>query len=60
MSPEEFEYGYRYADTPDAVVGPFRSKETAVRRTREDPSRVLVRRPAGSDDPRSWEEVERR
>lgn len=57
MSPDEFEYGYRYADTPNATVGPFRSKDTAVQRVGEDRARVLMRRPAGSDDPRAWEEV---
>lgn len=57
MSPEEFEFGYRYVDTPNATVGPFRNKRTAVQRVGEDLDRVLMQRPAGSTDPREWEEV---
>lgn len=56
MSRDEAEFGYRYDDST-SVVGPFRSKDTAVRRVREDLSRVLMQRPSGSTNPREWEEV---
>lgn len=58
MSRDEAEFGYRYDDST-SVIGPFRSKETAVRRVREDLSRLLMQRPTGSEDPQAWREVER-
>ncbi len=58
MSPEEFEYGYVYSGHPMwTAVGPFRNKNTAQMRVTENKARILVRRPAGSSDEESWEEV---
>lgn len=56
MSPDETEYGYRHDDS-GGVVGPFRSKTTAIRRVNEEDDRVLMERPIGSIDPQAWEEV---
>jgi hypothetical protein len=56
MSRDEAEFGYRYDDST-SVIGPFRSKDTAVRRVREDLSRVLMQRPVGSTTPEAWREV---
>lgn len=60
MARDAVEFGYRYADDPASVVGPFRSKATAVRRVDEDLSRTLVQRPAESEDPGAWREVRHR
>lgn len=47
----QFEYGIRYPDqSPAQTLGPFPTEELARGWVAQNPERILMQRPAGTDD----------